>query len=95
MGVSASQEKEDVFSLGVLYYMLLSGQSPFLVTTIQELFRVNKACKISYNNLKRLKDISPQCLILLKKMLAKNPSHRIGAMAALKHKFFLGESNNE
>lgn len=43
-------EKGDVFSLGIILYCLVSGQSPFKGKTYKEVLENNRKCNISYDS---------------------------------------------
>lgn len=77
----------DVFSVGVLFYIMLSGRSPFEGSNAKEILAMNKVCKIDMFLPGLAKD--KQAHDLLFKMLEKNPDERITASEALKHPFLL------
>ncbi len=78
--------KCDVFSAGIILYILLVGRSPFDGKSFQEILNQNKMCKIDFKNPKLKKQ--PQALELLIKMLEVNPVKRLSAKEALDHEFF-------
>ena len=78
--------KCDVFSAGVIFYILLTEKSPFDGKSFKEILRKNKKCQIEFD-LKTLNPSSP-AYDLLKKMLAKDPANRLSAKQALNHGFF-------
>lgn len=78
--------KCDVFSAGVIFYILLTGKSPFDGKSFQEILNQNKLCKIDFKNPKLKKN--PHVLELLVKMLEVNPIKRISAREALADEFF-------
>lgn len=83
----------DVFSAGVVFHILLTGDPVFMGKTYSEIIVKNKQCKVNLTHpmLKKNK----VALDLLKHMLEFNPENRISADEALKHKFFenLGTSD--
>jgi serine/threonine protein kinase len=74
----------DIFSAGVIFYILLTERSPF-EGNFQQVVQKNKDCNIDFDHpsikYKDLKD-------LLKKMLKKNPDERISAKEAVQHHLF-------
>ena len=77
--------KCDVFSAGVIFYILLTERSPFDGKSFREILQKNKKCKINFDH-KSLNSKSP-AVDLLKMMLEKDPKKRISAADALKHPF--------
>lgn len=83
-------EKSDIWSCGVLMYILLSGELPFQGVT--ELEISNKILRGRYCFVNRkFKDISFEAKDLIRKCLEYNPSKRISAKNALNHPFFKKE----
>jgi serine/threonine protein kinase len=78
--------KCDVFSAGIIFYILLTGKSPFDGKSFQEILNQNKACKIDFKNPKLNK--FPHVVHLLQKMLDVNPTTRFSAKESLAHDFF-------
>ena len=78
--------KCDVFSAGVIFYILLTEKSPFDGKSFKEILQKNKQCKIDYRNPKLKKN--KLALDLLVQMLETDPEKRISARDALQHKFF-------
>jgi calcium-dependent protein kinase len=78
----------DVWALGVILYMLLSGRQPFIGQTIDEIFKNIAAGNYSLTT-SELEDVSPEGLDLIRQMLAPNPSERITVEAALRHPWFI------
>lgn len=83
----------DVFSAGIIFYILIMGKSPFKGKSFEEILNQNKLCKINLD-IKKLKE-NPVVQDLLKKMLEIDPSERISAKIALKHDFFKKEENSQ
>jgi serine/threonine protein kinase len=78
--------KCDVFSAGIIFYILITGKSPFDGKSFQEILNQNKACKIDFKNPKLAK--FPHVVNLLQKMLDVNPVTRFSAKESLNHEFF-------
>ncbi|CAD8173056.1 unnamed protein product [Paramecium octaurelia] len=76
-------EKVDVFSAGIILYILLSGQAPFDGNSLDEIMEKNRDCQINFKDLK----VSEDALDLLKKSLEPNPECRISSLEALSHPF--------
>ncbi|CAK92342.1 unnamed protein product (macronuclear) [Paramecium tetraurelia] len=70
------QEVGDIFSLGVIFYSMLSGKAPFRSNTYDALLKLNKECQIEFSEL-RFPNVSQKTMYLLKAMLSKQPENRI------------------
>ena len=79
--------KADMFSLGVIDYMLLSERYPFSGKSNAEIARKITACKVSFGN-KVWENISKDAKDLVKKLLSKDPSDRPTAKEAASHAWF-------
>ncbi|CAD8127897.1 unnamed protein product [Paramecium sonneborni] len=80
-------EKCDVFSAGIIFYLMMTGIQPFGGSDYKEILQSNKGCQINYD----IKQISkgPQHLkSLLKKMLKVDPIDRYSTAECLKHQYF-------
>lgn len=84
--------KCDVFSAGVIFYILLTEKSPFDGASFKEILQKNKSCKIDFKHPKLKKN--KYALDLLVKMLETDPEKRISAQDALNHKFFQETEEN-
>ncbi|CAD8162532.1 unnamed protein product [Paramecium pentaurelia] len=80
-------EKCDVFSAGVIFYVLLTGRQPFQGTDYKGILRANKNCEINYD-LKQIQSAPIQLVDLLKKMLCPDPKIRVSSEECLKHPYF-------
>lgn len=78
--------KCDVFSAGVIFYILLTEKSPFDGQSFKEILQKNKQCKIDFKHAKLKKN--KVAADLLARMLDQDPERRISAREALCHKFF-------
>ncbi|CAD8044835.1 unnamed protein product [Paramecium primaurelia] len=76
-------EKVDVFSAGIIFYILLTGQAPFYGNSLDDVIEKNRACQINFKDLK----VSKDALDLLYKTLEPNPKNRISSLEALSHPF--------
>ena len=77
--------KCDVFSAGVILYILLTEKSPFDGKSFREILQKNKKCNINFKH--SALDSSSPATDLVKKMLEKDPKIRISAGEALEHPF--------
>jgi calcium-dependent protein kinase len=93
-------EKCDIWSIGVILYILLSGRPPFDGKDDKEIIKkvrmgqYETSCNHSFFNSLLLiapefKYVSREALDLLKKMLTYDPDRRISAEEALKHPWIL------
>ena len=85
-------EKSDEWSCGVLMYILLCGEPPFKGSTEDEIFENVKNYNINYNH-ENLKNVSKNCIDLIKRLIEPNKRLRITAAQALKHSFFTENLN--
>jgi calcium-dependent protein kinase len=70
--------KSDVFSAGVICYVLLSGRPVFKGQDIQTILTANKKCEYDFPE-KYWTPISPEAKDLVTKLLQKDPKNRISA----------------
>ena len=85
-------EKSDEWSCGILMYILLTGDLPFEGETEIEIFDNIKKYNINFNT-GELKNVSNNCMNLLKSLLDPKKKNRITAIEALKHPFFTDKLN--
>ena len=80
-------EKCDIWSCGVIMYILLSGKPPFDGNNDQEVLDKIKVGK--YNlDIFPFNKLSNECIDLIKKLLTYDPNQRINASEALNHNWF-------
>jgi serine/threonine protein kinase len=79
--------KCDVFSVGIIFFFMLTGKIPYDGEDFQQVLENNKKAVIDFA-IKELKNVTPVALDLLKRMLNLNPNFRPTAAECLKHEYF-------
>ena len=77
-------EKCDIWSIGIILYLLLTGTVPFNGNNDDEIWKKIISEEINFSNSK-FKNLSKEAKDLLKKLLVKNPEERLSASEALEH----------
>ena len=85
-------EKCDIWSCGVILYVLLSGTYPFNGKNEQEITKKILNGNFEFNS-PLFDDVSSEAKDLIKKCLTYDRNERISAINALKHPFFINEIN--
>ncbi|CAK61430.1 unnamed protein product (macronuclear) [Paramecium tetraurelia] len=79
--------KVDIFSVGCLMFLLISGKSPFKGKTYNEVVMRNFHCKVDYCSIENI--ISKVGFSLLKLLLHPRPSQRPQPRDALRHEWYM------
>ena len=85
-------QKCDIWSCGVIMYILLSGKYPFYGKTESEINKKILLGNFDFND-KHFDNISESAKDLIRKCLIKDKNKRITVQQALKHRFFSDEIN--
>ena len=75
-------EKSDIWSCGVILFILISGKPPFQSETNEDLIKSILSCKCSFDGAE-WESISFETIKLIKKMLEIKPSKRLSSQEAL------------
>jgi calcium/calmodulin-dependent protein kinase I len=79
--------KVDIWSVGVIGYMLLTGRNPFPGRNKQEVKRMIIKKPLDFE--KHFEGISPEAIDFLKKAMERDVSKRFTAQKLLKHKWLI------
>ena len=82
----------DIWSCGVIMYVLLNGEFPFFGKTEEQIKKKILSGKFNFNN-KHFSKVSEKAKDLIKKCLIYDKNKRITAEEALKHEFFADDIN--
>jgi calcium-dependent protein kinase len=87
-------EKCDIWSLGVIFYMMLAGTPPFNAKSDSEIYEKILEGKYQLPE-RKFKNVSEDAKNLLGRMLEYDPVKRISARQALKHPWIACRRNSE
>ena len=82
----------DIWSCGIIMYVLLSGHFPFYAKTEEDIQKKILSGKFEFNQ-KYFSNISEKAKDLIRKCLIYDKYKRISAEQALKHEFFMDDIN--
>jgi serine/threonine protein kinase len=85
-------ERCDIWSLGVICYMLLSGTPPFFGKTPEEIHNSTLTKEAEFPA-KRFRHVSHIALDFMRRLLVKDPNRRITLADALMHPFITGATH--
>ena len=80
-------KKVDIFSAGIILYVILSSRAPFYGKTTREILVRNKECKLYFQD-KYWKNVSQEGIDCVLILTDSNPETRPSARLALKHAWF-------
>lgn len=86
--------KVDVWSAGIILYMMLGGHQPFIHENLQRLVHMIQKEEPDFE-LQAFKQVDPSAIVLLKKMLSKDPEYRPTAEQCLKFAWLLNEQSDK
>jgi len=88
----AELKKSDMWTIGVITYVLLTGRPPFYGRDNKEILKKIIRGKVSFPQSTRL---SRSARDFIKKLIKKSPEARLSAKQALEHKWLQGQAGTE
>lgn len=85
----AYNNKVDIFSAGIILFIILSGRAPFYGKNSNEILIKNRECKLLFHE-KYWGHISRECVDLVVKLTDPDPDERHSAEVALRHPWLSG-----
>lgn len=88
----------DMWSIGVITFIIISGEPPFYAETSSELYKITCACKINFSS-NSWSSVSAEAKDFIRCLLTVNPADRLTANSAMQHPWLkcdekiLGENN--
>lgn len=80
----AYNNKVDIFSSGIILYIILSGRAPFYGKTSSEILIKNKECRLQFHD-KYWRHVSKEGVDMVLKLTDPDPNTRVSADSALRH----------
>ncbi|OMJ93040.1 hypothetical protein SteCoe_4125 [Stentor coeruleus] len=80
----AYNNKVDIFSAGIILYIILSGRAPFYGKTSNEILIKNKECRLQFHD-KYWRHVSKDGIDMVLKLTDPDPNTRVSADLALRH----------
>ena len=80
-------EKADIWSIGVLMYVLLLSYPPFMGDCVEEIYERIEGGVLEFND-SAWDSVSEEAIDLLRSMMTPDPEKRISAFQALSHPWF-------
>ncbi|OMJ83266.1 hypothetical protein SteCoe_15854 [Stentor coeruleus] len=80
----AYNNKVDIFSAGIILYIILSGRAPFYGKTSNEILIKNKECRLQFHD-KYWREVSKDAVDMVLRLTDPDPNTRVSAEYALRH----------
>jgi len=85
-------KKSDMWTIGVITYVLLTGRPPFYGRDNKEILKKIIRGKVTFSKSTKLSNCAKD---FIKKLIRKSPEERLSATDALKHKWLQGSAGTE